>query len=92
MYVQRPFTLPYIDRQTLIRPSLRYKALGSVDQGEDLDAAPPSSWDAVTIEDWITRHVRNITGRDMDRAVDLFEQGFDRYTASIPFASGVLIF
>ena len=40
---------------------------------------PPSSWKAPDVADWLTVHVRDITGRDMSRDVDLFEQGFDRY-------------
>ena len=54
----------------------RYEALE--DQGGEKDVVAPTSWDASAVEDWLVKQIRDITGRDMDRAVDLFEQGFDR--------------
>ncbi|KAI5884843.1 acetyl-CoA synthetase-like protein [Schizophyllum commune H4-8] len=44
---------------------------------------PPSSWRAPDVADWLTDHVRDITGRDMSRDVDLFEQGFDSLNATV---------
>ncbi|KAL1721938.1 hypothetical protein EV715DRAFT_194194 [Schizophyllum commune] len=85
--------LPRTDKGTVIRKlALKvyeeeienvYKALESAEQAEVLDATPPSSWETATIKDWITRHIRNITGRNMDPAVDLFEQGFDSLNSTI---------
>ncbi|KAL1671541.1 hypothetical protein EV122DRAFT_295427 [Schizophyllum commune] len=44
---------------------------------------PPSSWKAPDVVDWLTEHVRDVTGRDMSRDVDLFEQGFDSLNATV---------
>ncbi|KAL1695048.1 hypothetical protein GGG16DRAFT_109571 [Schizophyllum commune] len=85
--------LPRTDKGTVIRKlALKvydeeteniYKALENAEQGEELDAKPPSSWDTASIEGWIARHVRDITGREMDRDVDLFEQSFDSLNSTI---------
>uniref|UniRef100_D8QLB7 Polyketide synthase-like phosphopantetheine-binding domain-containing protein n=1 Tax=Schizophyllum commune (strain H4-8 / FGSC 9210) TaxID=578458 RepID=D8QLB7_SCHCM len=44
---------------------------------------PPSSWDVHAVASWLAQHVRDITGRDMDLAADLFEQGFDSLNATV---------
>uniref|UniRef100_D8QBK6 Polyketide synthase-like phosphopantetheine-binding domain-containing protein n=1 Tax=Schizophyllum commune (strain H4-8 / FGSC 9210) TaxID=578458 RepID=D8QBK6_SCHCM len=77
--------LPRTDKGTVVR-KLALKVYEEEIENmwvNDSNANPPSSWDAPTIADWIARHVRNITGRDMDRHVDLFEQGFDSLNSTI---------
>ena len=56
-----------------------YEAIESHTQTGENGVKPPASWDASVIAEWLAGHVRDVTGRDMDHAVDLFEQGFDRY-------------
>ncbi|KAL1710425.1 hypothetical protein EV121DRAFT_192955 [Schizophyllum commune] len=85
--------LPRTDKGTVIRKlALKvyeeeieniYKALESAEHGEVLDGTPPSSWETATIKDWITQHIRDITGRNVDPAADLFEQGFDSLNSTI---------
>ena len=56
-----------------------YEVIESHTQTGEDGVKPPSSWDAPVIAEWLAGHVRDVTGRNMDHAVDLFEQGFDRY-------------
>ena len=56
-----------------------YEVIESHAQTGEKGVKPPSSWNAPAIAEWLAGHVRDVTGRDMDHAVDLFEQGFDRY-------------
>ncbi|KAI4521212.1 acetyl-CoA synthetase-like protein [Schizophyllum commune Loenen D] len=77
--------LPRTDKGTVVRKRALqlyndeieklYEALE--DQGGERDVAAPASWNAADVEGWLVKQIRDITGRDMDRAVDLFEQGFD---------------
>ncbi|KAI5884857.1 NAD(P)-binding protein [Schizophyllum commune H4-8] len=84
--VARPDTpLPRTDKGTVVRKRALqlyndeieklYEALE--DQGGEKDVAAPNSWDVSAVENWLSKQMRDITGREMDRAVDLFEQGFD---------------
>lgn len=50
--------------------------------GED-GVQPPVTWDAPVVRNWLSAHVRDITGRDMDASADLFEQGFDSLNATV---------
>ncbi|KAI5827846.1 acetyl-CoA synthetase-like protein [Schizophyllum commune Tattone D] len=60
-----------------------YEVIESHAQTGEKGVKPPSSWDEASVADWLARHVRDITGRDMDRTADLFEQGFDSLNATV---------
>ncbi|KAL1743883.1 hypothetical protein HDZ31DRAFT_39972 [Schizophyllum fasciatum] len=54
-----------------------YRSLESQEKTGEKDVQPPAGWDAPSVAGWLARHVREVTGRDVDPAADLFEQGFD---------------
>ncbi|KAL1699761.1 hypothetical protein EV121DRAFT_295859 [Schizophyllum commune] len=60
-----------------------YEVIESHAQTGEKGVKPPSSWDEASVADWLARHVRDITGREMDRTADLFEQGFDSLNATV---------
>ncbi|KAL1660867.1 hypothetical protein GGF50DRAFT_118539 [Schizophyllum commune] len=60
-----------------------YEVIESHTQTGEEGVKPPPSWDASDIAEWLAGHVRDVTGRDMDHAVDLFEQGFDSLNATV---------
>ncbi|KAL1743867.1 hypothetical protein HDZ31DRAFT_39949 [Schizophyllum fasciatum] len=52
-------------------------------QSGEKGVRPPSAWSAPTVASWLAKHVRDISGDDMDRDADLFEQGFDSLNATV---------
>ena len=64
-----------------------YEVIESHTQTGEKGVKPPASWDAPAIAEWLAGHVRDVTGRDMDHAVDLFEQGFDRYVMPCQYSN-----
>ncbi|KAL1718570.1 hypothetical protein EV715DRAFT_291179 [Schizophyllum commune] len=60
-----------------------YEVIESHAQTGEKGVKPPASWNAPAIAEWLAGHVRDVTGRDMDHAVDLFEQGFDSLNATV---------
>ncbi|KAL1718563.1 hypothetical protein EV715DRAFT_291171 [Schizophyllum commune] len=60
-----------------------YEVIESHTQTGEKGVEPPASWNAPAIAEWLAGHVRDVTGRDMDHAVDLFEQGFDSLNATV---------
>jgi Male sterility protein len=48
------------------------------------EAIPPTTWSGPLIEEWLFKQAVNIvSGKDLSRSVDLFEQGFDRSQSSL---------
>ncbi|KAL1679196.1 hypothetical protein EV122DRAFT_277408 [Schizophyllum commune] len=60
-----------------------YEVIESHTQTGEKGVKPPASWNAPVITEWLAGHVRDVTGRDMDHTVDLFEQGFDSLNATV---------
>ncbi|KAL1679182.1 hypothetical protein EV122DRAFT_210432 [Schizophyllum commune] len=60
-----------------------YAVVESHAQTGEKGVKPPNSWDVAAVAAWLAEHVRDITGRDMDIAADLFEQGFDSLNATV---------
>ncbi|KAL1743880.1 hypothetical protein HDZ31DRAFT_64623 [Schizophyllum fasciatum] len=60
-----------------------YDVLDSHAQTGEKGVRPPTSWGTSAIADWLATHVRDIVGRNMDRSVDLFEQGFDSLNSTV---------
>ncbi|KAL1663173.1 hypothetical protein GGF50DRAFT_116273 [Schizophyllum commune] len=60
-----------------------YEVVESHAQTGEEGVKPPASWDEPSVTDWLVKHVRDITGREMDRTADLFEQGFDSLNATV---------
>ncbi|KAI4521215.1 acetyl-CoA synthetase-like protein [Schizophyllum commune Loenen D] len=60
-----------------------YEVIESHAQTGEKGVKPPSSWNEPSVADWLAKHVRNVTGREMDRTADLFEQGFDSLNATV---------
>ncbi|KAI5884853.1 acetyl-CoA synthetase-like protein [Schizophyllum commune H4-8] len=77
--------LPRTEKGTVMRRlALQiYEVIESHTQTGEKGIKPPASWNAPVIAEWLAGHVRDITGRDMDRAIDLFEQGFDSLNATV---------
>ncbi|KAL1690001.1 hypothetical protein GGG16DRAFT_103377 [Schizophyllum commune] len=77
--------LPRTEKGTVMRRlALQiYEVIESHTQTGEEGIKPPASWDAPAIAEWLAGHVRDVTGRDMEHAVDLFEQGFDSLNATV---------
>ncbi|KAL1690000.1 hypothetical protein GGG16DRAFT_103376 [Schizophyllum commune] len=60
-----------------------YEVIESHAQTGEQGVKPPASWDETSVAEWLAKHVRDITGREMDRTADLFEQGFDSLNATV---------
>ncbi|KAL1718564.1 hypothetical protein EV715DRAFT_291172 [Schizophyllum commune] len=68
-----------------------YEVIESHAQIGEKGVKPPSSWDEASVAEWLAKHVRDITGREMDRTADLFEQGFDRSVVLVYYRTLELI-
>ncbi|KAL1657773.1 hypothetical protein GGF50DRAFT_18581, partial [Schizophyllum commune] len=68
--------LPRTEKGTVMRRlALQMYQLYTGEKGNK----PPSSWNAPAISEWLAGLVRDVTGCDMDLAVHLSEQGFNRH-------------